>query len=278
MQVVLPRSPVCAISFNYEGGTHCGRGLDALRGTAGASLTKRTAATAPRLLCKKMKHVYKGEVEMLFPIYFLLFLILGIPTLFFLMYLNVAALSLGKLGLSPEGAFFLFTLSLMGSVVNIPVYTRKVWVERPEFPWFPMFFYYPPAIQDQVVAVNLGGCVIPTLFSLSIMHRANFGAVLASTAVVAATCYAVARPVQGRGILMPAFIPPLVAALSAIVFSRRNPAVVAYIAGTIGTLIGADLMHLKETMRMGPGVLSIGGAGVYDGIFLAGLMAAFLAR
>ena len=59
--------------------------------------------------------------------------------------------------------------------------------------------------------------------------------------------------------------------------ARGDAGVVAYISGAMGTLIGADLMHLKDLRRMGPGVLSIGGAGVYDGIFLAGLIAAFLA-
>ena len=61
------------------------------------------------------------------------------------------------------------------------------------------------------------------------------------------------------------------------IFARSNPAPPAYIAGTIGTLIGADLLHLEEMKRTAPGILSIGGAGVYDGVFLAGLVAAFLA-
>ncbi|QUL98571.1 MAG: DUF1614 domain-containing protein [Candidatus Fermentithermobacillus carboniphilus] len=214
---------------------------------------------------------------MLFPLYLLLLILLGVPTLFFLLYLNVAALSFGKLGLSPQGAFFLFTVSLMGSVVNIPVFSRTVVVRRPVFPVFPMFFFYPPAVQEQIVAINLGGAVVPALFSLYLLPRAHLLPVLISTAMVAVACYLAARPVPGRGILMPAFIPPLAAALSALLFSRDNPAVVAYISGTMGTLIGADLLHLGEILRMGPGILSIGGAGVYDGIFLAGLVAALLA-
>lgn len=48
---------------------------------------------------------------------------------------------------------------------------------------------------------------------------------------------------------------------------------VAFAGGILGTLIGADLLHLKEIQRMSPGVLSIGGAGVFDGIALCGLFA-----
>jgi len=213
-----------------------------------------------------------------FPLHLLFLILLGIPALFFLIYLNVVALSFEVLGLSSQGAFFLFALSLMGSVINIPVASREVITRRPLFSGFPFFFYYPPMIEEQVIAVNLGGALIPSAFSLYLLPRSNLIAVILSTVTVSLVCYYTARAIPGRGILIPTFIPPLAAALSALVFSSNNPSVTAYIAGTVGTLIGADLLHLKEILRMGPGVLSIGGAGVYDGIFFAGFVAAFLTR
>jgi uncharacterized membrane protein len=213
----------------------------------------------------------------LLPLYILFMLILGIPALFFLLYLNVAALSFESLGLSPQGAFLVFTLSLVGSVINIPVKRERV-VTRQSLPSvFSVFFYYPPVIQEQVLAVNFGGAVVPIVFSLYLLPRAPFFPVVLATLTVSVICYLVARPVPGRGILIPAMVPPLAAALSAMVFARTNPGVAAYISGTVGTLIGADLMHLKDMRRTSQGVLSIGGAGVYDGIFLAGLIAAFIA-
>jgi uncharacterized membrane protein len=42
------------------------------------------------------------------------------------------------------------------------------------------------------------------------------------------------------------------------------------------TVIGADLLHLKEILAKSSGVLSIGGAGVFDGIALCGLFALLL--
>ena len=52
---------------------------------------------------------------------------------------------------------------------------------------------------------------------------------------------------------------------------------IAFIAGVLGPLIGADLMHLRDIKRIATGIASIGGAGTFDGIVLSGLMAAFLA-
>jgi uncharacterized membrane protein len=213
----------------------------------------------------------------LLPLYILIMLVLGIPALFFLLYLNVAALSFEALGLSPQGAFMVFALSLIGSIINIPIKRERIVRQQPIPTLFSMLFYYPPVIQEQVLAINFGGAVVPLVFSLYLLPRAPFVQVALATAAVSIVCYLVARPVPGRGILMPAMVPPLAAALSAMVFARTNPGVAAYISGTVGTLIGADLMHLDDMRHTGPGVLSIGGAGVYDGIFLAGLIAAFLA-
>lgn len=222
-------------------------------------------------------NVIKERISTLLSLYILFMIILGIPALFFLLYLNVAALSFESLGLSPQGAFFVFALSLIGSVINIPIKRERV-VTRQTIPsLFSMFFYYPPMIQEQVLAINFGGAVVPLVFSLYLLPKAPFFRVVLATATVSIICYLVARPVPGRGIMMPAMVPPLTAALSSMVFARGNAGVVAYISGTMGTLIGADLMHIEELRRTGPGVLSIGGAGVYDGIFLAGLIAAFLA-
>ena len=72
---------------------------------------------------------------------------------------------------------------------------------------------------------------------------------------------------------MPAFIPPLVSAGLALLLAHDNPAPVAYISGTLGTLIGADLLNWPSFKRLGSHMISIGGAGVFDGVFLAGILA-----
>ena len=80
----------------------------------------------------------------------------------------------------------------------------------------------------------------------------------------------------GVGVTLPAFIPPIVSVLLAFLFSRDNKIPVAYISGVLGVLIGADLLNLPNLGNF-QGMMSIGGAGVYDGIFLVGIFSALLA-
>lgn len=211
------------------------------------------------------------------PLMWLFFLLLLLPALVLVFFFQVAAFSFTKLGLSPQGAVLLFGLSLLGGVINIPVSRRRFVVEEDRFSPFPFLFYYPPRVREQVVAVNLGGAVIPVLFSLYLLGRAPLLPVLAATVVVTAVARALARPVPGVGISLPAFVPPLVAAVVAVLLAADNAAPVAYIAGVWGTLVGADLLNLHRLRELGAHVLSIGGAGVFDGIFLVGLVAALLA-
>ena len=51
---------------------------------------------------------------------------------------------------------------------------------------------------------------------------------------------------------------------------------IAYISGTLGTLIGGDLLNLKKIRSLGAPVASIGGAGTFDGIFLTGILSVLL--
>ena len=126
------------------------------------------------------------------------------------------------------------------------------------------------------LAVNVGGAIVPVLICLLVLPRAPFFPTMISTAVLVLTCYLTARPVPGIGITIPTLIPPLAAVLCAFFFSPKNRAPVAYISGVLGVLIGADLLHLGNLPPYG-GMMSIGGAGVFDGIFLVGILAALFA-
>lgn len=209
------------------------------------------------------------------PVLWLVFIILLLPLLLFILFFQVAAFSFTKLGLSPQGAVLLFSLSLMGGFINIPVSRRQFRVEKNRL--FSFLFYYPPRVHEQVVAVNVGGAVIPVLFSLYLLSSTPFWPVLAAVAVVTVVAKSLSRPVPGVGISLPAFIPPLAAAAVSMLIAGENAAPVAYIAGVWGTLIGADLLNLHRLREVGAYVLSIGGAGVFDGIFLVGVVAALLA-
>jgi uncharacterized membrane protein len=98
-----------------------------------------------------------------------------------------------------------------------------------------------------------------------------------AVAVVAAVCNWMAEPVPGLGIALPVFIPALITGITALVLSRDHAAQLAYIGGSLGTLIGADLLNLGDISGIGAPVASIGGAGTFDGIFLTGILAVLLA-
>jgi uncharacterized membrane protein len=61
-----------------------------------------------------------------------------------------------------------------------------------------------------------------------------------------------------------------------ILIAYGNAPTVAYISGTVGTLIGADILNLKKIEKLGAPIASIGGAGTFDGIFLNGILAVLL--
>ncbi len=202
--------------------------------------------------------------------------ILAVPLFLLLIYFNVITISFAKLGLSFESALIILFISLIGGIVNIPIKRRKVFKDSLEaFNFFP-FFYRPPLVSEQIICINFGGCLVPLVLSIYLLPKAPVYSTLICLSIVTFVTKFLARPVRGIGIILPAIVPPILAVLTSLIFAPLNPAVCAYISGTIGTLIGADILNLKKVLRMGPGIFSIGGAGVFDGIFLCGIISVFL--
>jgi uncharacterized membrane protein len=88
-------------------------------------------------------------------------------------------------------------------------------------------------------------------------HRLWIQGALA-TAGVAFVCHWLAHPIPGFGIAVPLFVPAAAAAFVARALSRTNAAPLAYISGSLGTLIGADLLHVEKIQGLGAPVASIG--------------------
>src|SRR5207247_4936336 len=103
------------------------------------------------------------------------------------------------------------------------------------------------------------------------------GRPLLGVAIVTAVVHWMAHPVEGVGIAVPIFIPPIVAASVALLLARPSAPSLAYICGSLGTLIGADLLNLDKIQGLGAPIASIGGAGTFDGIFLIGILAVLIA-
>lgn len=190
-----------------------------------------------------------------------------------------------KLGFSPLVAFSIFPLSLLGSVVNVPLYSVRS--EREVLRVRLASFYgllYPQLVRERrvrktVVAINLGGAVIPLAVSSFLLAR-SWQALTwrfpLAIAIVALLCYKLARVAPNVGIVMPGFIPPLASAVLALLLAKDLAPALAYVSGVVGVLVGADLMNLGKVSKLGAPMLSIGGAGTFDGIFLTGLISVLL--
>lgn len=234
-----------------------------------------------------MRHrIFYNPFTIFFTFVLLLLLSISISFLFF----GLVSSAFAKLGFSWSDAFMLLFLSLIGSNVNIPLTTLQTEVLIPNNNFVKVFGvnYRVPFKESFVtkttVAMNIGGAVIPILVSvylLTLFPKALIYCIYAIV-IVAIITKLVARPVKGVGIVTPALLPPLAAALSSILvvsLFNANPDFVfitAYIGGTLGTLIGADLLNLRGITKIGAPVVSIGGAGTFDGVFLAGVIAVLL--
>jgi uncharacterized membrane protein len=187
-----------------------------------------------------------------------------------------------KIGIDRRYVFTLLMLSLLGSYVNIPVAelpAEHVMSDR-VIEFFGMR-YVVPMVENwprTIVAVNVGGAVVPILVSVYLVLRSGMvGRAALAVAIVAAVVHSLARPVPGVGIGVPTFVPPVVAAMTGLLLSPRFAPVLAYVGGTLGTLVGADLLNLGRIRGLGAPIVSVGGAGTFDGIFLTGILAVLLA-
>ena len=180
-------------------------------------------------------------------------------------------------------------LSLFGSSVNIPIFTMKrhVPVVTQKVVSFMGVPWIVPELELEeaktIIAVNLGGCIIPVTLSLYIIYQLslNYGIKMLGFIIIAIIIdslliNAVAKPVPGVGIATPSFLPPLFTALVTLFLAPVSQGsaffAFAYAVGTLSALIGADLMNLKKIPRLGAPIASIGGAGTFDGVFLTGLI------
>jgi len=72
---------------------------------------------------------------------------------------------------------------------------------------------------------------------------------LAGIAIVAIITWALAKPVKGVGIVTPAFLPPIAAAITAFMLLPSSPKIVAYVAGTLGRCL-SRLLSMGSTKRI----------------------------
>ncbi|ABL88980.1 protein of unknown function DUF1614 [Pyrobaculum islandicum DSM 4184] len=173
-------------------------------------------------------------------------------------------------------------LSLATSPINVVVYTLSRRRYIPVVDYVVVFGMPIPmpriALQEEksYIAVNVGGAVIPLAVATYLLAKYHSPALLLSIMLASALIYAVSRVVPNVGVVTPAFAPPIIAALSALL-AGGGP-VATYITAVYGTIVGADLLNIKKVLSHRPPFMSIGGAGVFDGIYLSGVVSTLLSK
>ncbi len=211
---------------------------------------------------------------------------------FFVVFFVFSSIVMGafeKLGIPAEVAYALFLFALIGSFINIPIaeetsYEPVLAVREVRFLGisYPIP-YFDWAERRVIIAINVGGALVPLSIVLyevfRLLYLGRFALLfntLLAVLIASIFSHAFARPVRGLGIAMPMFLPPIIAVLLGWLLGDGNPTLVAYVSGTMGVLIGADLMNWNKIKNLGAPMVSIGGAGTFDGIFLAGVIAVLL--
>ena len=239
----------------------------------------------------KGRHLLFRPFSMMYFFILLLLLLLILP--FATVFLR--GLFIRGLHIPPEAVGGVLLTSLIGSFINIPLTELRshapISTYR-EISFFGVTWYMPrieTGVRKTVITLNVGGAFVPILISTYILTwvipkgpdpLSEYLKTLPVFVLVMIVVYRSSRLVKGLGIATPAFVPPVITALSTIFLHwldpAHSPALIAYVGGTLGTLFGADLLNLRRLPRLGASVVSIGGAGTFDGIYTTGLVSVLL--
>lgn len=220
--------------------------------------------------------------------------------LFIFLPVSIVAEAFSKLGLTSAQGVLMFIAILVGRTVNFPFFTseRMVIVSKPQTFNYTMNASGQPMqveqdtaneVKKQVFLVNLGGCILPLLLCLTFLIRLHmngqaegvYGYIGFAMLMVAGGCYVMAKADPFTGLRVPLFMPALMTFVSVFFFVPEplRP-VAAYVAGTMGTILGGNIVPLltpRVRNAVGTPEVAIGGAGTFGGVFVAGVLAVLLA-
>jgi uncharacterized membrane protein len=202
--------------------------------------------------------------------------------IFVLVEIGIIETAYERLGLSHRAVSLLLLGMIVGSYINIPIAAvpaQRI-VQDQIITYFGMPYVVPRIVDEgrTVIAINVGGALIPVAVCVYLLAR--WGRVLKSliaTAVVSVIVYRLSSVVPGVGIAVPTIVPGVVAAMMAWLMDRFRASSIAYVAGTLGCLLGADIFNLPLIHELRAPVAAIGGAGTFDGVFVSGIIAVLLA-
>ena len=216
------------------------------------------------------------------------FLLLIVPLLF----LGLAGAAFTRLGFPWIASIAFVLLMILGSFISIPIgKIRRDTIRLAPSEGVSFDNLAVPSadsgIWETVVSLNLGGAVIPLALSCYLLYRAYLIVgpalpVFAGTGilVVAVVSYFTTRPLKGYGLKSPFFMPGLTALLAGLLISGGaglSAGVIAFISGTAGTLLGANVAHIRDFRDLEVPEVSIGGTGTFAAIFISCILATLIA-
>ena len=197
----------------------------------------------------------------------LILVVAGIGILLLFLYVSSLERVYERIGFTQTEASTILMLTLFFGWLTIPVLPYGDW-------W---------------IGISLGGALIPIIVCAILLRSRRAGIAEASIGIVivATVTYFITRAEPGVGIVADlefAFAPALAAALfsvSTFWVDIRRAAPLAYLSGVLGTIVGADVLHLQDILATSPpadatGILSIGGANIFDMVYLTGIAAVLL--
>ncbi|MEL9970966.1 DUF1614 domain-containing protein [Metallosphaera sp.] len=179
-------------------------------------------------------------------------------------------------------------LSLITSSLNIVVKEFKSPAIVPEYEVMYVFGFpiYIPRLERSYVttllAFNVGGAVIPLLLSLTLLYLLPHKLlIMLNIIIMIIISKSFSKVVNGVGVVMNPLIAPIFSVLTSYLLFFNDPLLIptsAYVGSVIGTLIGADLLNIRRILEARPQLISVGGMGTFDGIFISGLLSIFLGQ
>jgi uncharacterized membrane protein len=199
----------------------------------------------------------------------IIIILLGIAVLLiYYAYIGTIRKVLVSIGFTPGEAGTMIVVTFLLGSITIPLFPYNGW-------W---------------VGICVGGALIPLMICARLLRtrRASLPESAIGIIIVAFVTYFITRAEEGVGIVADvplAFAPAIAAGLysmSTFWLNMDKAAPLAYVSGVIGTIVGADIFRLEEVLAFDPpsdgvSVLSIGGANIFDMVYLTGIIAVVIA-
>jgi len=189
------------------------------------------------------------------PIGMMMLLVVGV-----LVYFGIAHRILDRMRLTDKQALLFIAAIIVGSFIDIPIMSVPV-----------------------ELSINVGGALLPALLAVWLIFKADetaekvraiFATILVAAAVSLGSRYLPYEP--ENMFLDPKLIYGVTAGMIAYLAGRSRRS--AFIGGVLGIVL-SDIIHMVTIIRLGiPGTTDIGGAGAFDVVIIAGIVAVMIAE